>query len=770
MSETRQWVGSRQLLRLLRDAMARGGTAQQRLDDIAQIIARGMVADVCSVYFMRPGETLILCSTEGLRKDAVFRTRLKVGEGLVGTIAARAVPLALSEAQSHPQFVYRPETGEEIYHSFLGVPVLRGGRVIGVLTVQDQTQHKYTEEEIETLETVAMVVAELIAGADLTVPDEPAAVGAREPERLKGDRINSGLASGVALMHERGAAITRTVAEDPEVELQRLTEAMRGMHLAIDTMVARVEGVFEDEQKDEPLDILRTFRMIADDRGWIRRIREAIAGGLTAEAAVAKVQNDMRSRMNRVADPYIRERLHDLDDLAYRLLQHLTSPEDAAASRAAMPDSAVLIARSMGPAELLDYDHKKLRALLLDESSAMSHVAIVARALDIPAIGNIRGLIGKIEPGDPILVDGDNGVAYVRPGEDVGHSFSQSLVFQEKQRAAYAATRDLPAVTRDGETVALHINAGLQIDLDHLHESGAKGVGLYRTEIPFMIRSQFPRLGAQTKLYEEIYAKAGDKPVVFRTLDIGGDKLLPYFRKSEDENPAMGWRALRMALDRPAILRLQVRALIRASAGRALRVMFPLVAEVAEFDAARSLLDDEIRRARNRGDALPSRVDVGAMLEVPSLYFQLPQLLDRVDFLSVGSNDLVQFLFACDRGNPRVSDRYDVLSSPVLRFLREVVTRSAEAGVPVSLCGEMAGEPLEAMTLIGLGFRNLSMPPRSIGVVRHMLRTLDTAALEAALEVAYTSPGHSVREILRDFAVSAGVGIGDLIEDLTNDV
>jgi phosphotransferase system enzyme I (PtsP) len=768
MSETKKWVGSRQLLRLLRDAMARRGTAQQRLDDIARIIARGMVADVCSVYFMRPGESLVLCSTDGLRKDAVFRTRLKVGEGLVGTIAARAGPLALSEAQSHPQFVYRPETGEEIYHSFLGVPVLRGGRVIGVLIVQNQTQHDYTEEELETLETVAMVVAELIAGADLAVPDELAAVATEDPVRLKGDCINSGLASGVAFMHERGAPITRTVAEDPDDELQRLTDAMSGMHIAIDTMVARVAGVFDDDQKDEPLDILRTFRMIADDRGWIRRIREAVEGGLTAEAAVAKVQNDMRGRMSRVADPYIRERFLDLDDLAYRLLQHLTNPADSAVPQAELPDETVLIARSMGPAELLDYDHTKLRALLLDEASATSHVAIVARALDIPAVGNIRGLIGKVEPGDPVLVDGDNGVAYVRPGEDVSESFSQSLAFQAKQRAAFAAERNLPAVTRDGESIALHINAGLQIDLDHLHEIGAEGVGLYRTEIPFMIRSQFPRLGAQTRLYEEIYARAGDRPVVFRTLDIGGDKLLPYFRETEDENPAMGWRALRMALDRPAILQLQVRALIRASAGRALRVMFPLVAEVAEFDAARALLDDEIERARRRGEALPSRVDVGAMLEVPSLYFQLPQLLDRVDFLSIGSNDLVQFLFACDRGNPRVSDRYDVLSPPVLRFLREVVLRSAEAGVPVSLCGEMAGEPLEAMALVGLGFRNLSMPPRSIGAIRHMVRTLDTAALEATLEAVYASPDHSVRDFLHDFAVSAGIGVGDLIEDLTN--
>lgn len=758
MADDTYWVGSRQLLRRLRDAMARGGNAHERLDRIAQLIARGMVAEVCSVYVMR-GETLVLYSTEGLRKDAVFRTRLQVGEGLVGNIAAHASPLALADAQSHPQFVYRPETGEEIYHSFLGVPVIRSGRVLGVLTVQNQTQRNYTEEEIETLETVAMVVAEHVAGGDLKLPDEAMGMVTSEPVRLEGTKINPGLATGVAVLHERGAPITQTIAEDPEVEMVRVWDAMRAMHLALDSMEQKLSDDARGETGGESLDILRAFRMIAADHGWIRRIREAVQSGLTAEAAVAKVQNDTRARMAQVTDPYIRDRLLDLDDLGYRLLQHLTGSDGSESRRESLPEDVVLIARSMGPVELLDYDRTRLRALVLDEGTAASHVAIVAKSLDIPVIGNVRGVIGKVEPNDPVFVDGDNGVAYVRPSEDFKKRFTESIAFRDRKRAEYAASRSLPAVTSDGEAISLQINAGLVIDLDHLHESGADGVGLYRTEIPFMIREQFPRLGTQTELYREIYEKASGRPVVFRTLDIGGDKLLPYLRTTEDENPAMGWRALRIGLDRPAILRLQIRALLRAAADQELRVMFPLVAEVAEFDAARAMLEHEIERAAHRGHAPPKVVRVGAMLEVPSLYFQLPQLLRQVDFLSVGSNDLVQFLFACDRGNPRVSDRYDVLSPAVLRFLGDVVAACRTAGVPVSLCGEMAGQPLEAMALIGLGFRNLSMPPGAIGAVRHMMQKLDAGRLSERLASLTARPDHTVRGELAEFAAAEGISV-----------
>lgn len=755
MNAERDWVGSRQMLRQLRDVMAGGGSPAERLDRITRLIAEGMIAEVCSLYVLRGSGPLVLFGTEGLRKDAIFRTRLAVGEGLIGAIAERALALALADAQKHPKFAYRPETGEEIFHSLLGVPVLRNGRVQGVLAIQTQLARDFTEEEVETLETVAMVLAEMIAAGDLPEPEQTEAgedaviTVASRPELLSGSRLNAGIAAGRAVLHGRGAAINQTVAEDTDLEEDRLTEAVAAMQSALDTML---EDTRQRYGAGEHLEVLDAYRMIADDRGWIRRIREAVRGGLTAEAAVAKVQNESRARMVSAANPYIRERLLDLDDLAYRLLQHLTGEGNGAGRPQTIPDDAILVARSIGPAELLDYDQTRLKGLVVDEGSATSHAAIVAKALDIPMIGNVRGAIGKIESNDRLLLDGDAGQVHVRPGDDVWNSFAEAVDSRARRRAEFVASRDLAPVTRDGVEIALHINVGLPMELRSLEEAGADGVGLCRTEIPFMVSPTFPRMEAQTRMYREYFDAAGDKPVVFRTLDIGGDKLLPYFRPSDDDNPAMGWRALRIALDRPALLRLQLRALIRAASGRELRVMFPMVSEVAEFDRARALFDQEIARAERNGEKLPSLHRVGCMLEIPALAFQLPQLLAKVDFLSVGSNDLVQFLFASDRNNPRVADRYDALAPAMLQFLRSVLEAAEAAEVPVGLCGEMAGNPVEAMALIALGYRSLSMPPGAIGAVRLMLRALDRGALTSVLEPLLASDEHSLRAHLVDFA------------------
>ncbi len=736
--------------------MAAPGDAAQKLDRIVRLIARGMVAEVCSVYVMRPGDLLVLWATEGLRKDAVHRTRLRVGEGLVGDIAAYARPLALGDAQAHPQFAYRPETGEEIYHSLLGVPILRDGRVLGVLVIQHQTKREYTEEEVETLETVAMVVAELLSTERLGGVQEarPAEGTGPLPLRLEGVPLNGGLALGVAVLHRRGATVGQMVAEDPEAELDRLASALEQMHSALDAMLdaQRRAGL----PASEPLDILRVYRMIAADQGWLGRIREAIRGGLTAEAAVSKVLNDTRARMQMAADPYLRERLMDLDDLGYRLLQHLAGELGVPRE---MPENAVLIARSMGPAELLDYDRSRLVALVLEQGSYNAHVAIVARALDIPAVGGVPYVLSRIDPGESVLVDGDTGRLVVRPGEQFRQRFAESMALRARRRAEYAATRDLPAVTRDGTRVRLLINAGLMIDMFHLEDSGADGVGLFRTEVPFMLRAEFPDVDEQIAVYRDVFTAAAGRPVIFRTLDIGGDKLLPSFRGTGDENPALGWRALRIALDRPALLRQQLRALIRAAAGRELDVMFPMVAEVGEYDAARRLLDRELDRAVGRGAAAPTAVRVGAMLEVPALYFELDALLKRVDFLSVGSNDLVQFLFASDRGNPRVAGRYDPLSPAVLRLLRGVVEACAAAEVPLHLCGEMAGRPLEAMALVGIGFRSLSVPVASVGPVRSMVRSLDLVALRSYLGPLVDSAEDSLRRRLRDFALDHSISV-----------
>ena len=756
MAQGSAWVGSRRLLKNLRDVMAVPAAPQERLDKVAKLIAADMVAEVCSIYLRRAGDVLELFATEGLNPGAVHQTRLQFGEGLVGHIAAHARPVALADAQTHPNFVFRPETGEQIYHSLLGAPILRGGRVIGVLVVQNRTRRHYDDEEVEALQTIAMVLAEIVTGSDLLSAEELLPVDGIGllPLRLDGICVNPGLAMGRAVLHKPPIHVERLVADDPVAELRRFETALAGMHSALDDLLAGSRVAQEGEHGE----VLETFRMFAQDRGWLRRIREAIQTGLTAEGAVQMVAGETHSRMGQVTDPYLRERLSDLEDLSNRLLSHLTGDERRT-SAADAPEDTVLVARNLGPAELLEYEKANLRAVALEEGSPMAHVAIIARALGVPVVGRVSGLLDKIDTGEPMIVDGDNAQVFVRPGEDVRQTFARSIAAQARRQAAFAALRDLPPETRDGVRVSLNLNAGLLIDLKALDTAGADGIGLYRTEIPFMTRASFPDVDEQARLYAQVLEAAGDRPVVFRTLDVGGDKALPYLRSPADDNPAMGWRALRVALDRPAMLRQQLRGLLRAAAGRELRVMFPMVTEVQEFEAARQLLDLEIARERGLGGELPTRVLAGAMLEVPLLVWQLPALLPRLDFLSVGSNDLLQFLFASDRGNPRLANRYDSLAPPVLAMLRGVASACAKHGVPVTLCGEMAGQPLEAMALVGLGFRSLSMTAASVGAVKAMLRSLNLAALGDYMRDFDNLPDHSLREKLRAFAIDHGVEI-----------
>jgi len=747
---------SRRLLGRLRDVMAGGGTAQQRLDKVVTLIAADMVAEVCSCYVMRAGEVLELFATEGLLKTAVHETRLRVGEGLVGDIAAHARTLALSDAQSHPNFAYRPETGEEIFHSLIGVPIIRGGRVIGVLVVQNKTSRNYTEEEAETLQTVAMVLAELVGSGELVGRDELASVDGNAvlPTRLEGAKLTGGIGIGVAVMHEPQIIIETLIAEDPDLEKKRLREAMNSMRNKLDEM-------FEAQDLDmgETRDLLETYRMFAEDAGWMARINEAINSGLTAEAAVQKVHEDTRVRMSQVTDPYLRERLHDLEDLANRLLGHLVGKEGGSASRGDLPENTVLVCRSLGPTELLDYDRKKLRALVLEEGSPTMHVAILARALDIPMIGRAQDALRRINNNDLVIVDAENAQVFVRPSDDILDAYSASQKARAERLAAYAAMRDLPAVTLSGEKVRLMINAGLLVDVPQIQATGADGIGLYRTEMPFMAETRMPDVEAQTALYSAILDQAGGKAVTFRTLDVGSDKLLPYWHADREDNPALGWRSIRITLDRPAVLRQQLRALLRAGSGRKLHIMFPMVAEVAELDRLRAILALEQDHQAAQGVAPPSELEVGAMMEVPALAWQMPALLERVDFLSIGSNDLAQFMFAVDRGNPRIADRYDVLSPAMLSFLRSIALLAREKNVPLSVCGEMAGRPLEAMALLGVGLRALSMSGPQVGPVKAMLRSLSLPRLEDYMKGLYNLPVRSVREELRHFAVDHGVVI-----------
>lgn len=753
-----QATGPRVLLKRLRELMAAALEPQERLDRIVREIAQNMVTEVCSFYVLRSDGILELFATIGLNAESVHRAQLKLGQGLVGTIASSAQALNLSDAQSHPAFAYLPETGEEIYHSFMGVPILRAGRTLGVLVVQNRTMRVYRDDEIEALETTGMVLAEMIASGDLTrLAKSGVELDLKRPITLSGLAFNDGVGLGHVVLHEPRIVVKNLFAEDTDAELKRLEDAIGSLRISIDDMLERREVAFEGEHRA----VLEAYRMFAHDRGWVRRLEEAIGNGLTAEAAVEKVQSDMRARMTHMTDPYLKERMSDFDDLANRLLRQLMG-HDAHSLAETLPKDSILVARTMGAAELLDYPREKLRGLVLEEGAGTSHVVIVARAMGIPVAGQVKGAVALSENADAIIVDGEGGKVHLRPLPELQSVYIQKVKFRAGRQAMYRELRHLPTKTKDGIAIDLMMNAGLMVDLPQLAESGAAGIGLFRTELQFMVAATFPKAEAQEQLYRSVIEQAEGKPVTFRTLDIGGDKALPYFKDIPvEENPAMGWRAIRMSLDRPGLLRTQLRALLKASGGGELKIMLPMVTDVSEIAATRQIIEREVQHLSRFAHKLPKTFKLGAMLEVPSLLFQLDELMKSVDFISVGSNDLFQFVMAVDRGAAHLADRFDSLSVPFLRVLKLIADAGKRNNKPVTLCGEMAGKPILAMALIGLGFRSLSMNASSVGPVKSMLLSLDATQLQNELapflqgDVSKTN----CREFLKSFAANHSISL-----------
>ena len=747
--------GPSALLRRLREVMAEDIGAQERLDKIVTHIAANMSTEVCSVYVRRSDDMLELYASEGLKPESVHVTTLRKGQGLVGTIAASARPLNLTDAPKHPAFEYLPETGEDNYDSFLGVPILRAGRVLGVLVVQNSENRNYRYDEVEALETTAMVLAELIATGELdSLSGKGNTLDLSRPLQVSGAPLADGLGLGYVMLHEPRVVVTNLFNENAESEIERLREALIKLRVSIDVLFQSGNVPSEGEHRE----VLEAYRMFANDRGWNRRMEEAINNGLSAEAAVEKVQSDNRARMMRQPDPYLRERLHDFDDLANRLLRELVGKAHGVEAEE-LDGDVILVARNMGAAELLDYNNPRLRGLVLEEAGPNSHVVIVARALGIPVVGQLPGFVSNAERGNSIIVDGDLGTVNLRPANDVEHAYVEKLRFLTSRQKQFRKLRDKPAVTKDGQQIQLMMNAGLLMDLEQLYATGADGIGLFRTELQFMVSATLPRPGEQEELYRQVIANADGKPVTFRTLDIGGDKVLPYMQLAQEENPALGWRAIRLSLDRPGLLKSQIRALLKASAGGHLRMMLPLVTQVWEIRQVRELIKRAVELQTRFGHEMPKQLELGVMLEVPSLLWQLDELMEVVDFVSVGSNDLFQLSMACDRGNAKLANRFNSINKPFLRMLKQIVDKANEHGTDLTLCGEIAGRPLSAMALLGVGFRTISMAPAAFGPVKMMLLSLDVEKLQSVLLPALESTGDdtTLAELLVDFADKHGI-------------
>ena len=750
---------ARTILTRLHEVMAARTNAQSKLNQVVGIIGECLDSEVCSIYLLREG-ALELYATRGLKQEAVHVTRLGLGEGLVGTIAEQIETLNLDEAAAHPDFSYRPETGEELFHSFAGVPIIRRERAVGVLCVQHADPRRYEEIEIETLQTVAMVLSELIANADLvdTAARTDAANADQSAQRLTGQKLVDGMGAGVAVWHQPRITIEHTVADDIEAERHRVYAAFDKMREQIDRMASQAEFGVGGEHEE----VIETYKMFAYDEGWSRRINEAIDSGLTAEAAIERVQQRTRMRMRQIDDPLLRDRMHDLEDLSNRLIR-IVSGQMGTAAQVGLRQDSILIARNLGPAELLEYDRRRLKGVVLEEGSLTAHVIIVARAMGVPVIGRVNDVRTSIREGDLLLLDASAGTVQVRPTQAVQDAFDAKLEISQKRRANLAALRDLPAVTKDGVPIELMINAGLREDIAALDLTGARGIGLFRTEFQFLVSATLPARERQQRLYRDVLDAAGDRPVIFRTVDIGGDKALPYMNTDTalEENPAMGWRALRLALEREGLLKVQARALMEAAAGRTLNVMFPMVSEPWEYEAARELFVKQRAWLASHNKKLPVAIRYGAMLEVPGLLETLDLMLPHLDFLSIGTNDLTQFLFAADRAHPRLAERYDWLSPTVMRYLARVVKTVAGSKVALGVCGEMGGRPLEAMALLGVGIERLSITPAGVGPVKAMIRSLDLGILRSEIGTILSQPAANPRGQYLDWAKAHQVDLGD---------
>lgn len=729
---------SRKLLRRLKEILAAAGGGQDRLDQITHHIADSMGTEVCSIYLFRDADTLELCATEGLRPEAVHQTRLRLGEGLVGRVARTGRNVNTANAPAQPGFRFMPETGEEVFPAFLGVPIQRVGERLGVLVVQCATARQFSEDEVYGLEVVAMVLAEMTElGAFQGSQSDSLPLAHRFPLLVRGATGQEGVAEGRVWLHEARVVIANPVGDDPDKELARLHEGVETLRETVDRMLGAVDMGDGDHAA-----VLETYRMFAHSRSWLKRMEEDIRLGLSAEAAVEKEQSGARARLEMAADPYLRDRLHDLDDLSNRLLRILTGQgHDTGAE---MPERPILVARNIGPAELLEYG-RRLKGVVLEEGSVGSHAAIVARALAIPLVIHATRITTEALNGDPILVDGDQGVVHLRPEETVHKAFLDKIAMQAEAQDRYADLRDQPATGTCGTTIQMFMNAGLMADLPSLEGSGAEGVGLFRTELQFLVRSHVPRRAELAGLYARVMDNAQGKPVMFRTLDIGSDKVLPYMKPQDEPNPAMGWRAIRVGLDKRGVLRMQLQALIRASVGRPLHVMFPFIADITEYEAAHRILMQEMAREQRLGHSMPSDIRVGAMLETPSLAFAPKRFFEMCDFISIGGNDLKQFFFAADRENERVRRRYDTLNVSFLSMLRQIIARCADARVPLSFCGEDAGRPVEALVFAALGIHRLSMRPASIGPVKHLIRRISIVELARVIEEAEAEGLTSVR-------------------------
>ena len=736
-------VQTMEILREVRKISNLKEDAETKFSKIMSLIASKMGIDIAASYVVLDDTYLELIAAEAYNFSEKIRKTVRFGEGIVGEVAKTNCPLSKTS-----------EINKSTY-KFIALPLVKWNRSNGVLLIGKKSEEDFLPDLIEILETLAMFLSELIASPEVITFRNKiiSEKGISYKNRVKGQSLNKGYGLGYAVVHRRAQSVTRIFAEDKEKELAKLSSAFAQMN-------DDLEEKFNNSKlgSGEHIEILDAYKMFARDKGWYKRIEDNINGGLTAEASAERAYEDMWKRLSVSNDVYLKERLHDLRDVTDRLISYILDTADIKKINHER-DDLIIVAGTMGPADLMDYDYSKIRGLIIEDGTPTMHVAIVAKALNIPVVVKIKGISSDIKNDELLAIDGDHGYVYISPSKDTQKKIKAKIAEMQAHLEKNAKMRNLPAKTLDGTKIGLNVNVGLMLDLDYIDSTNCDGVGLYRTEIPFMSSPTMPDINKQVENYKQLLDKAGNKRVIFRSLDVGSDKLLPYWNNITEDNPAIGWRSIRITLDRRAILRRQMCAFLRAAENKELYVMFPMIADLYEFLEARETLLIEYEKEKAAGHSVPKKVHVGLMIEVPSIVLQLDEVLKYADFISVGTNDLAQFTFACDRGNPRLTDRYDVLSVPFLRMMKEIVDKANAAKVYCSVCGEMASNPLEALALIGLGYRNLSASGASFGDVKAMIRSTDLNILKEYMKTLLNSHKIMLRPQLSAYAFDHGIEI-----------
>lgn len=668
-----------------------------------------------------------------------FQNNIRYNEGPLGSCAASKRTQTFKSADEH---------------NCLCVPIIRMYTTIGVILLEKSAPDNFEEDIIESVETLCLSLADFMATKDFQEYRNQIIreKGILVHDSIKGVSLTKGYGVGKAVLHNRHNEQIAIFAENSELEHSRLEKGRTKMKEYLDKKIAQTSNSLGNMA-----DIMEAYAMFAQDKGWYKKISSEIDKGYTAEAAIEHVYEEMWNKLSQTDDVYIKEKLYDLRDISDKL-RAFVAGDDNYGSFAGNED-IIIIAQNMGPADLLDYNYENVRGLVIENGTPTMHVVIVAKALNIPVIAKTHGILKEVKSGEIVAINGNTGHVYTHPSEEIITQYKEKSVGRKNVFQQLENLSQTPTQTLDKVKINLAMNYGFDLDYDYLKPSNCDGIGLYRTEIMFMGSEKMPDVEAQQTQYQKLFDAMGNKKIIFRSLDVGSDKLLPYWGEIKEANPAIGWRSIRITLDRRSILRQQVRAMLRAAAGKELNIMFPMISTVQEFLQAKETVLLEYEREKKNNTPSAKKINIGIMIEVPAVLLQLDELLQEVDFVSIGTNDLYQFVFACDRSNPRLSDRYDVLSAPFLKMMKMIIDRANQYKVYCSVCGEMASNPLEAMVLVGLGYRNLSTSGSSYAAVKKMILSMRYDDVADYIKILLKSSKKSLRPQLLSYAYDHAIAI-----------